>query len=166
MGPDDVEAKLVEIRAILEERFDTRPMDARSIAFDFAAGPIPLPCYCELNPDMQGFIFRGIFALRFPREVRAVAAEYIHRVNYALPIGNWAIDLDSGDVRWKLGVYFGDGELSADLIRGVLDSSLYFIYQHIFGLVKIHNGKSLEEALASIGEDHGVGAFPRRQREA
>jgi hypothetical protein len=160
------QAKLAEIRAILEERFDTRPMDERSIGFDYAAGPILLPCYCELNPDMRGFIFRGIFALRFPPEHRAVAAEYIHRVNYSLPIGNWAIDLDSGDVRWKLGVYFGDGELTPILIREVLESSFHFIDQYVFGLVKLHNGKSLADALASIGEDHGVGTIPRKSREA
>lgn len=89
MTADEVAAKLAEIRTILEDRWDTRSLDDRTIGFDYAAGPILLACYCELNPDMRSFIFRGIFALRFPPERRVTAAEYLHRVNYSIPIGNW-----------------------------------------------------------------------------
>ena len=60
------QAKLAEIGQILEERFDTRPLDERSIGFDYAAGPVPLACDCELNPNMRAFLFRGIFDERGP----------------------------------------------------------------------------------------------------
>jgi hypothetical protein len=163
---DEFNATLAGVRAILEERWDTELMDERTVGFTYLAGPIPVSCYCELNLDMRGFIFRGIFALPFPPELRAAAAEYLHRVNYPIPIGNWAIDLDTGDVRWKMGIYFGDGDLTPILVREVIDASLYFIYQHVFGLVKLHNGKPLTEALAAVGEDHGEGAAPRKRGEA
>jgi hypothetical protein len=71
------------------------------------------------------------------------------------------MELDSRDVRWKSGFYFGDSDLPEDLMREAIGSSLFFIKQHILGLVKLSIGKSLGEALKSIGEEIGEGViFP------
>lgn len=153
-----LKAKLADLRRMLAGQFPTtRSLDEWSVGFDWAAGPIPFACYAEVNSDMRGFVFRAIWQLPFPPERRAAVAEYLHRVNYPCPVGGWAIDLDTGDVRWKSGLYFGDGELTDGLMIEVLDSSFALVRQHVLGLVKLSNGEPAAAALAVVGQDPGEG---------
>ena len=56
--------------------------------------------------------------------------------------------------------------LKADFDESVTPSQvhasaeLYFIYQHIFGIVKLQNDGTLADALAIIGQDQGQGIAP------
>jgi hypothetical protein len=153
-----LKAKLADLRRILAGQFPTTcPLDEWSVRFDWLAGPIPFACYTEINPDMRGFVFRAIWQLPFPPDRRAAVAEYLHRVNYPCPVGGWAIDLDTGDVRWKSGLYFGDGDLTDELMVEVLNSSFALIRQHVLGLVKLSNGESIVAAMSVLGEDPGDG---------
>jgi hypothetical protein len=155
-----LKAKLAGLRRMLADQFPTtRSLDEWSVGFDWAAGPIPFACYAEVNPEMRGFVFRAIWQLPFPPKRRAAVAEYLHRVNYPCPVGGWAIDLDTGDVRWKSGLYFGNGELTDELMIEVLNSSFALIRQHVMGLVKLSNGEAVAAALGVIGQDPGEGGF-------
>lgn len=157
MPPEQFEAAMRRLEAVLNERWEPRRQDHWSFAFPWVAGCVPLSCYAQINPDMDGFLFRAIVPLPVEPDRRAAVAEFIHRVNYAQPIGNWAIDLDTGDVRFKNGAYFRGGEPTENLIRNVIDSSLFFVGHDIMGLVKLQTGGTLEEAMAARGQDHGVG---------
>jgi hypothetical protein len=157
MGPGEFQIAIQRLEAVLRERWEPQRQDERSFAFPWVAGCIPLSCYTQVNPDMGGFIFRAIKPLSVEPAKRPLVGEFIHRVNYAQPIGNWAIDLDSGDVRFKNGVYFRGGELTENMIRNVIDSSLFFVYHDIMGFVKLQTGATIEEAMAARGKDLGVG---------
>jgi hypothetical protein len=153
-----LKAKFAELRRMLAGQFTTtRQLDEWSVRFDWAAGPIPFACYAEINPDMQCFLFRAIWQLPFQPERRAAVAEYLHRVNYPCPVGGWAIDLDTGDVRWKSGLYFGDGALTDELMVEVLNSSFALVRQHVLGLVKLSNGEPVAAAMDVLGQDPGEG---------
>ncbi|HEV3438993.1 MAG TPA: hypothetical protein VG122_16625 [Gemmata sp.] len=160
MTSKKLKAKLADLRRMLTRQFPTtRQLDEWSVGFDWVAGTIPFVCYAEINPEMQGFVFRAIWQLPFAPDRRDVAAEYLHRVNYPVPVGGWAIDLDTGDVRWKSGLYFGDGDLTNELMFEVINSSFALIRQHVIGLVKLSNGEPLAAALAVVGEDPGEGVI-------
>ncbi len=156
MRPEELQTAIQRLEAILNERWEPQRQDEWSFAFPWVAGCIPLSCYAQVNPDMDGFVFRAILMAVEPAK-RAVVAEFIHRLNYSQPIGNWAIDLDTGDVRFKNGVYFRGGQLTENMIRNVIDSSLFFVYHDIMGFVKLQTGCTIEEAMAARGKDHGVG---------
>ena len=157
MRPEQFQIAMQRLEAVLSERWEPQRQDDRSFAFPWVAGGIPLSCVAQVNPDMGGFIFRAINPLPVEPAKRALVGEFIHRVNYAQPIGNWAIDLDTGDVRFKNGVYFRGGELTENMIRNVIDSSLFFVYHDIMGIVKLQTGGTLEDAMAARGKHHGVG---------
>ena len=153
----ELRAKLELLHGILSERFTPRRLDDHSWEFRHVAGWVPLSCYAEINPEMEAFLFRAINPLPVEPARRGPVAEYIARVNYPLPVGNWAIDLDTGDVRWKAGVFFGGVGLGEPLIRHVIETSLYFIDQHAIGIAKLQIGGTVAEALATVGHDHGRG---------
>jgi hypothetical protein len=151
------QAKMQLVYDILAEQWEPERMDEHSWAFRHVSGWVPLTCYTEINPELELFLFRAINTLPVEPPRRSLVAEYLTRVNYPLPAGNWAIDLDDGEVRWKAGVYFSGTDLSEPLVRNVLDSSLEFIYQAIVGVATIQTGGSLEDGLATVGQDHGRG---------
>jgi hypothetical protein len=162
MSAKKLNAKLVGLQRMLAGQFPTtKLLDEWSVGFTWAAGPIPFTCYAQINPEMRGFVFRAIWCTPFPPEQRVAAAEYLHRVNYPCPVGGWAIDLDTGDVRWKSGLYFGDDDLTEVLMFEVLNSSFALIRPHVLGLVKLFNGESLTAALAAVGQDLGEGVVLR-----
>lgn len=157
MHPDELQIMLQMLHTILAEKWTPQKLDEQSWGIQYVAGWVPLSGYAEINPQMEAFLFRAINPLPVELSKRGLVAEYIARVNYPLPIGNWAINLDDGEVRWKSGIYFGGCDLSDRLIRHVIESSQFFIYQHIFGIAKLQTGGTMEEALATIGQDHGCG---------
>jgi hypothetical protein len=157
MNPEDFKAAMQRLEAVLNERWEPQRHDATSFVFPWVAGSIPLTCFVQINTDMQGFIFRAMPGLPVEPKLRPIVGEFIQRLNYEQPIGNWAINLDTGDVRFKNGVYFRGGELTENMIRNVIDSSLFFVYHDIMGFVKLQTGSTLAEAMAARGKDHGVG---------
>jgi hypothetical protein len=156
MHTEAFNAAMTRLEEVLLERWEPERQDLWSFAFSWVAGCIPISCYAQINPDMEGFIFRAINPMRVEPEQRPLVAEFIHRINFSQPIGNWAIDLDSGDTRFKNGVYFGGGELTSHLIRNVIDSSLVFVHHDIMGFVKLKTGGTVAEALAARGQEHGL----------
>jgi hypothetical protein len=158
MSPEAHQAAMQLLEALISERWKPRRHDDRSFSFPWVAGCIPLSCYAEINPDMEGFIFRAIHQLKVEADCRAAVAEMFHRINYDQPIGNWAINLDSGEVRFKNGFYFRGGQPTEVMMRNVIDSSLFFVYHDIMAVVKLQTrGGTIEQALAVRGKDQGVG---------
>lgn len=158
MSPEAYEALMRRLESVLNERWTPVRQDADSFAFRWVAGHIPLNCYVQINPKMRAILFRAINPLPVPARKRPLVAEYIQRVNYNLPVGSWAIDLDDGEVRFKNGLYFLDGDLTETLIRGLIESSLFFVYYEIMGVVHLQtDGTRVSDALALRGKNDVIG---------
>jgi hypothetical protein len=166
MSPEQLQAFLAVLWEMLAKEFaTTRRIDDTTYAFDFAAGPIPIACYCQINPQIRAFLVRGGFQLPIESEYLPSVSEFLHRVNYSLPVGGWAINLENGEVRWKSGFIFPEGELPEELMFHAIGSSLSTIKEHILALVSLWNGERLEEALKRVGEDPGEGYIVPMQED-
>jgi hypothetical protein len=44
---------MATLHAFLERRWTTKPMDPWAFQFQYLAGPIPMPCYAQINPDFR-----------------------------------------------------------------------------------------------------------------
>jgi hypothetical protein len=151
MQTEAFNAAMARLEEVLLERWELERQDPWSFAFSWKARSVPVSCYAQINPDMEAFIFRVLVPVRLAAEQRPLLAEFMHRVNYAQPIGNWAIDLDTGDTRFKNGVYFQGSELTEALIRNVIESALVFVHHDIVGIMKLQAGGTVEEAIADRG---------------
>lgn len=157
MKVDVAQAKMQELRALLEERWSPQVLDSTSYQFQHVSGQIPLVCYAEINPIMESFLFRSMILLPVELQHRSNVLDYINHVNVIIPVGNWTMDPQDGEVRWKAGIYFGPDELNEWHIRNVIDSSLHWIYQTLMGIIILQTGGTMERAIASIGQDYGRG---------
>jgi hypothetical protein len=66
------------------------------------------------------FYFKG----QVPEAARTPAAEYITRANYGLVTGNFEMDLETGTLRFKVGIDFSNAELTEPLIRNAMLSAM------------------------------------------
>lgn len=110
---------------------------------------IPVACYTQINPKLNVFLVRGSFGVPFAPSLRIAASEYIQRINDPLPIGNWAIDLDTGEVRFKLGFCYGHHKLTKHLMLTHIDAACYSIDERVMGFVKLLNGGTVQAALSA-----------------
>jgi hypothetical protein len=87
--------------------------------------------------------FHSILPVTVPNEKRGAVMEYITRANYGLSVGNFELDLDDGEVRFKTSVELADGELTPAMIGTLLacnltvtDFYLRDLYQVLFADVE------------------------------
>jgi hypothetical protein len=139
-----------EVRQFLEHRWEILVRDENTFQFKYVSiRGIPWTCLAWINPQLSALFFRAIFMSRIDEGIRPLMAEYITRANYPLPDGCFALDYETGDLRFKSGVYFGGANLTRPLIRNVVESALEFVEMHVLGIVTLVVDGSIERALSA-----------------
>lgn len=111
-------------------------------------------CFAQVRVDLEQFIFYVVMPVRAPSQMRIAVAEYLTRANYGLRIGNFEMDFDDGEVRYKSSIDFEGVELTAGLIRNTIYPAVQTMDRYLPGILSvIFGGKSAEEAITSIEED-------------
>jgi len=67
--------------------------------------------------------------------------EYLTRVNYGLPIGNFEFDFDSGEIRYKTSIIARDSVefLSDDMIQSLVINNVVIMDHYLPGIMRINN---------------------------
>ncbi len=106
-------------------------------------------CYARVDEENRRFLFHALMGLNIPVQYRAAVAEYLIRVNYLLPLGNFEMDMDSGEVRFRAGCETPGGELSVAMVRSMVYAGIRSMDHYFPGvLAVVHGGLSPEAALA------------------
>lgn len=111
-------------------------------------------CFAQVRVDLEQFIFYVVMPVRAPANMRLAVAEYITRANYGLRIGNFEMDFDDGEVRYKSSLDFESVELTPGLIRNTIYPAVQTMDRYLPGVLSVvFGGKSAEEAIAAIEEE-------------
>lgn len=110
-------------------------------------------CYAIADEQPGLLLLYSVLEALMPAERRAEAALLITRLNQGLPVGNWEVDLDGGNVRYKTSLDAGAGELTSALVERLLDRNLDIVAAHVAALEGFAFGRlDLADALAQAGE--------------
>jgi hypothetical protein len=108
-------------------------------------------CFAQVRVDLEQFIFYVVMPVRAPAQVRLAVAEYLTRANYGLRIGNFEMDFDDGEVRYKSSLDFEGVELTSGLIRNTIYPAVQTMDRYLPGVLSVvFGGKSAEEAIEAI----------------
>lgn len=108
-------------------------------------------CYVRVDEANKRFLFHSNLGLNIPGQYRAAVAEYITRVNFELPLGNFEMDFDTGDVRFKTSIEAPEGELTVGMVRALAYTNVRAVDHYFPGLMAVvHSGLSPEAALARV----------------
>jgi len=105
---------------------------------------------------MEGFIFRAVLPGLDKKNYENVSRLCeIH--NAALPMGCFVFNRENGEVTYKSGVYFWGTEPTERMMRNVIEPSIMLLDHYILSLVHVWVGHGVDESLARVGEDPGIG---------
>lgn len=90
-----------------------------------------------------------------PQERRPEVMEFVTRANFGLPIGNFELDPDDGELRFKTSIDLKGDRLSPALLRQLVWDNIGTTDKYLPGLQQvIESGETAVAALARINADH------------
>uniref|UniRef100_A0A7S4KBF7 Uncharacterized protein n=1 Tax=Odontella aurita TaxID=265563 RepID=A0A7S4KBF7_9STRA len=73
-----------------------------------------------------------------PVDRRLPAAEFITRANWGLAIGNFEMDMNDGEVRYKVSIDVEEGEISCKMVQNMLGASTQTMERYFPGLMSVY----------------------------
>jgi hypothetical protein len=108
-------------------------------------------CFAQSREDQRQVVFYSICPLRVPEAKRAALAEYLTRANYGLIVGNFELDYDDGEIRFKTSLDVEDAELTSALLSHIVYANVTNMDRYLPGIVAVLAGSQTPlEAVSSI----------------
>jgi hypothetical protein len=97
-------------------------------------------CFANVDEERQWFSFFSILPSNVPEDKRAAVAEFVTRANYGLVIGNFEMDFNDGEVRYKTSIDVEGGDLTPKMIENLMQANLMTMDRYFPGLMGVLYG--------------------------
>ena len=109
-------------------------------------------CYAQANDAQRQFIFYSVCPVTPPTETRPTFAEYLTRANFGLPIGNFEMDFEDGEVRFKTSIDIGGDQLTPSLVGRLVQHNLWAVRKYLPGMLALIGGETSPAAAIARAE--------------
>jgi Putative bacterial sensory transduction regulator len=108
-------------------------------------------CLAEVDEKLGSFIFYSICSTNVPSEKRKQMAELLTRINFGLSFGNFELDFEDGEIRFRTSILCESIELTNTMIEKIVTYNVSAMDTN-FGIITIFSlGElSIEEAIQKI----------------
>lgn len=103
-------------------------------------------CFIRVDEIEQRVTFYSAMGLNIPQPNRLAVIEYLTRVNYTLNSGNFEMDMDTGDVRFRTSIEAPDLRLSKEMIRRMVYTNVHCMDRYFSGVLAVMHGGLLPSA--------------------
>jgi hypothetical protein len=104
-------------------------------------------CIADLKEDMKVFLFYAICSINISQDKIDLISKFLTKINYGRMIGNFELDMNDGEIRYKVSLNYEDIELTNTIIHNIVSTcipSMDIVTPIIGGLV--YGNLTLEEA--------------------
>lgn len=101
-------------------------------------------CYIIIPVYRDEYVVYTIYEEKIRDQYLNLMAEYLHRVNYGMQNGNFEMDYDDGEVRYKVFTIAKEGNISEDTIRRNILTGVVMFRKYGDGMLKIMTGEKGE----------------------
>lgn len=91
-------------------------------------------CVAIVYEDREQFVFYSVCRGNVSEDRRNAVAEYLTRANYGLTLGNFEMDYEDGEVRYKTSIDFQDSQLTFEQFRTLVYSNVLTMDRYLGGL--------------------------------
>lgn len=121
-------------------------------AEDTVSFPVSLPdaawhVYAWARDDASELLVHSVLPYHVPVERRTEAALFLTRANLGLSLGNWELDLDDGEVRFKTCLDLNGEPPVPGLIKPQFDANLHTTYRYLAALAAVVGGVDAAAAI-------------------
>jgi len=119
-------------------------------AFEGSATVWPLRIHV-FEEDVRA-VFVSAFPSPVPEEHRPAVGEFCNRANFGLAIGNFELDHDSGEVRFRTSIDAEGAEPTPALVRNAVVANVLTMDRYVTGLLAVLNGTDPADAVEDAEE--------------
>ena len=113
-----------------------------------------LNCLAIASEDLQQLLFYSIFPETAESDHLAEVMMFVTKANYGMQVGNFELDLDDGEVRFKTSVDVEGVEVGNQLIENLVAMNFSTMNTYYGGLAEVVAGKSTAAAaIAKVEAD-------------
>lgn len=94
-------------------------------------------CLASAREDPAQFVMYSMFPVRIPALKRMRVAEYLLRANYGLVIGNFELDLDEGELRFRTSLDIQDTAFPSELLKPLVYTNVRMMDRYLPGLMAV-----------------------------
>ncbi|MGK7946364.1 MAG: YbjN domain-containing protein, partial [Microcystaceae cyanobacterium] len=94
-------------------------------------------CYAITNEERQTFRFVSQVPIKVPEEQRVLMAEFLTRANYGLSIGNFEMDFEDGEIRYKTSIDVEGDRLTPALVENLVNINVITVDRYFPGMMKV-----------------------------
>jgi hypothetical protein len=135
-----------------EENWKYEILEGETILrFHFKGTSGRLLCYAEVDEEKFWVIFYAYMPVNTPAEKMETMAEFICRANRGMRIGNFELDYDDGEIRYKTSIDAEGGEMTHTMIDNLLRANLSTINRYFPGIMSvIYSDKEVLDLIREI----------------
>jgi hypothetical protein len=109
--------------------------------------------FFEIREEDDQLLVYSIIPFDVPEVRRTEAARYLTRANFGLAIGNFELDLDDGEVRYKTSIDVEGAQIVEPLIDHLFLANVVTVDRYLNGLRAVIEGDAAEVAVAAAETD-------------
>jgi len=127
-----------------------RKIDLEVIELDFGREDVPWTCYLEAREGERQVLFYTALRAHVPAERMAAMLEFVARANFGLAIGNFELDPEDGEIRFKTSVDVNNTELTAGLLSGLTSLNVAAVHVYAPAIEAVLAGAEPRAAIAEV----------------
>lgn len=132
--------------------FTEEPAQGR-VRFEYATEAAAWTTFAVAFEEAQQVAIYGVLPISVGPERRAAALELLARINFGQVVGNFEMNLDDGEVRFKTSLDFEGGELTLPLLRQLFAANVAMMEHYVPAILAVVlRGREPSAALAALGE--------------
>lgn len=111
-------------------------------------------CYADAKEEDERFVFYSVFPSKVPEDKRPMFAEYLTRANYGLVLGNFEMDYEDGEIRYKTSIDVESCELPFAMVKQLVYANIAMMDKYMPGIFGLLAGIiSAKEAIEKIEQE-------------
>lgn len=97
-------------------------------------------CVAIVYEERDQFVFYSIDQSYVSESQRAAVAEFLTRANYGLTVGNFEMDYEDGEVRYKTSIDFQGSQFTFEQFRALVYSNVFTMDRYFHALQMVMYG--------------------------
>lgn len=111
-------------------------------------------CTIDIKDDNKRVIIYSFCGSNCPKNKQKDMLKLINHINYNLFLGNFEMDQEDGEIRFRTSSYFDKIKPSAKFVQDLVFPNLYAMDKHLPIIMNlIHGGVDINEAIKSFDEE-------------
>jgi hypothetical protein len=108
-------------------------------------------CYAKAIDEQGQFLFYSVYPTNAPEDKRSLVAEFLTRANLGMIVGNFELNFDNGEIRYKTSIDVEGERLTPVLIKRLVYTNVTMMDKYFPGINSVIESDVLpEDAIAQI----------------